>query len=227
MSPSTPPPSTPISISLAISTSSPTLDLSLDTPFTLTALATLHSTHAITFQKRHAPIFTRPLFTPGLTLRNTRTGNHVPRPTMHTHYIYSQADAVPTQKRTALWMTLHPRVPHVIDVTLAPRMVRVGRVHLSPGMSAKAVQELQRRQTRVRKWVHVAGLVDGEAYEIGVSAEAGLGEWFVGDLDGVLDVVEGGKVPELRKEVIRFEVAQGAGFFVERPDEDGRLSDVL
>ena len=145
---------------------------------------------------------------------------------MHIQHLISNDHGLPTQERRAQWMTLYPEQPHTIEVTLEPRMTS-GPFHPTPDLTVAEMQELKSKQTPVRKWGYVGGLEDGQTYEIGVSGEAGITEWVVGDLIGVLDAARGGTVPKLRNKMIGVSVSQGASFTVKRPDKDGSLSDVI
>lgn len=64
---------------------------------------------------------------------------------------------------------------------------------------------------------------DGETYEVGVSEAAGVRGWMEGTLGELLEMRKAGRKPEVREEVIRYVVEEGARFEVRRPDEDGEL----
>ncbi len=214
------------SISIHISTSSSTLDLSLDIPFTITIKTTPNTVYPVTFQKRHVPLLTNPLCTPGLTFKNTRTGEYAPRPDMHVCYLPANDNGLPTERYRKKWMTLYPDHSNVVEATLRPRLT-IDPPSPTLGMTAAAFMELQSQQTPVRKWGLVRGLEDGQTYEIGISEGMGAKEWLKGDLEEILNVVKAGTIPELSREMIGFEVVQGARFTMNRPDADGSLNDVL
>jgi hypothetical protein len=79
------------------------------------------------------------------------------------------------------------------------------------------MKQLQSQQPQVRKWRHVRSLQDEQTYKFGVSEEAAIKEWVAGELKELLEEVKNGEVSELRKDIIRFKVVQGAVFIMKRP----------
>jgi hypothetical protein len=204
----------------------PTLDLSLDAPFTIIARATLNASHPITFQKRYASLLSRPLYIPSLTFKNTRTGEYVARPTMHVHHTPANDNGLPTEQHKASWMMLYLNQPYVIEATFK-LVITTGPVYPTPGMSAEDMKQLQSQQPQVRKWRHVRSLQDEQTYKFGISEEAAIKEWVAVELKELLKEVKNGEVPEPRKDIIRFEVVQGAVFIMKRPNKDRNLNDTI
>ena len=145
---------------------------------------------------------------------------------MHVHYVPTKDDGLPTEAHKAAWMTLYPGQPYVVEATFRP-VITTGPLYPTPGKTADEMKQRQSQQPRVRKWRHVRGLQDGQTYEIGISGEVGVKEWIAGDIEGLLEETKNGATVELRREMVPFEVVQGAEFTVKRPDEDGSLNDTI
>ncbi|KAH7337909.1 hypothetical protein BKA66DRAFT_577433 [Pyrenochaeta sp. MPI-SDFR-AT-0127] len=185
-------------ISICISTSAHTLDLSLDTPFTITLNLTLQSTTPITFNKRSSSLFDKTLSRQGLTFTNISTGKLVPRAKIYVSYLSS--DGLPREEDKEEWVTLFPDQDYVLETTFKP---------LDGDTS---------------KWPKVAGFKDGQIYEIGVSEEAGVRTWIEGGLEDILEMRKSNLIPNVRKQAIGFEVRETKIFEVKRPDLDGSLN---
>jgi hypothetical protein len=93
---SSPPPTVP-SISISISTGTPTFDLCLENPVAIIATLTLHYSQPIPFRKRWAPFFANPLDDPGLIFKNIRTGEQQIGMKVTVCYLISYGDELPTE----------------------------------------------------------------------------------------------------------------------------------
>jgi hypothetical protein len=212
-----------MSISVRISTSSPTLDLSLSSPFKITLELTLCATHLITFRKQLAPLFAGRFYKGGLTFTNTRTGQTLPRSTLHVHWIPSKINEPPTEENRSSWATLFPDTPYILKATFQLTTTKAP-IPGWAGMTVEDMKAIQAQQPLLTKWHHVSGFEDDEAYEVGVSDEVALESWLRGSLDEMLELGKAGEVPELLKEPVPYEVSQSAEFAVKRPDADGSLN---
>jgi hypothetical protein len=212
-----------MSISVRLSTSSPTLDLSLSSPFTITLELTLRAAHPITFRKQLAPLFAGRFYKGGLTFTNTRTGQSVPRSTINVCYIPSKINEPPTQENRSNWATLFPDTPYILEATFQPTTTKAPIAGWA-GMTVEDMKAIQAQQPLLTKWHHVSGFEDEQAYEVGVCEGAALESWLRGSLDEILELGKAGEVPELSKEPVPYEVSQSAEFAVKRPDADGSLN---
>jgi hypothetical protein len=212
-----------MSISVRISTSSPTLDLSLSSPFTITLELKLCATNPITFRKGFAPLFTSYFYNGGLTFTNTRTGESVPRPTIYVDYIPSKANEPPTEENRSNWATLFPDTPYILEATLRPT-ITTAPIAAWTGITVEEMKEIQARQPLRTKWRHVGGFEDGATYEVGVCEGVAISSWLCGGFDEILEMSKAGTVPEVLREDVHYEVSQSARFVVRRPDADGSLN---
>jgi hypothetical protein len=212
-----------MSISVRISTSSPTLDLSLSTPFKITLELTLHATHPITFRKQFAPLYATRFYKGGFTFTNTRTGESVPRPTINVCYFPCKANEPPTEENRSNWATLFPDTPYILESTLQPTTTKAP-IPGWAGMTVEDMKAIQAQQPLLTKWPRVRGLEDGQTYEIGIYEGLALESWLRGSFDEILEMRKAGEVPELLTEPVPYEVVQRAEFAVKRPDKDGSLN---
>lgn len=101
------------SISIRISTHIPTFDLSLNTPFMISVILTLHHHHPITFRKRDTRFFTHPLESTGLEFINIRTRETQAGMRIQLRYIGLNDDELPTVANREDWITLRPDQPYL------------------------------------------------------------------------------------------------------------------
>jgi hypothetical protein len=212
-----------MSISVRVSTSSPTLDLSLSSPLTITLELILSATYPITFRREFAPLFTSRLHKGGLTFTNTRTGESVLRSTLHVHYISSKINEPPTEESRSNWATLFPDTPYILKATFQPTTTKAPIAGWA-GMMVEDMKAIQAQQPLLTKWHHVSGLEDGQTYEIGICEGIALNSWLRGSFDEILEMRKAGTAPELLKEPVPYQVSQSAEFLVKRPDADGSLN---
>jgi hypothetical protein len=212
-----------ISISVRISTSLPTLDLSLSSPFTITLELILCATYPITFRKQFAPLFMSRFYKGGLTFTNTRTGESVPRPTIHVCYIPSKANEPPTEENRSNRATFFPDLPYIIEATIKPT-ITTAPIAAWKGITVEEMKAIQAQQLLLTKWRHVGGFEDGQTYEVGICEGIALSSWLHGSFDEILEMSKAGMAPELPREPIPYKVSQSAKFFVKRPDADESLN---
>jgi hypothetical protein len=203
------------SITVKITASSPVFDLSRATPFTITlALCNQHTT-SITFLKWYAGLFDgKLLWEGGLVFTNVITNKRVSRATIDICRFGSNSDGIPISATASEYVTLFPGEEHIIKTTFTPKQGKAGdgtetveNGPLPPGMA----------------WFGVAGFEDSNVYEVGVSEEAVVKEWFEGSIEEVVKQRELGRKVERREDKIRYTVIEPCTFELKRPDADGSL----
>lgn len=136
----------------------------------------LNATHPIKFQKSLRPLLNTLLYEDGLTFTNTRTGEHVPRPTMYGQYILSNCNGLPTEEHKAQWVTLYPDQPYTLEATVKP-MLPTSPILPTLSMTPAEMKEGQSQRTPVTKGRHLRRFEDGQTFEIGVKEEVRVKKW--------------------------------------------------
>jgi hypothetical protein len=215
------------SIAVRITTSSLILDLSQQTPFTISLTFTLNHTHPITFAARLATLFDGNLLRAGgLTFTNTATGEPVQRNSRNLHYESlssndNDEDATPSEQTKDRFVTLHPGQEHILHATLQP--ILSNPIFPTQGLTSQEIVAKQEALPKTWKWYNVAGMQDREVYEVGISEGAGIRVWMQGSVEGLVEMRRIGLTPEARRGVVRFVVVEPTRFEMRRPDRDGSL----
>jgi hypothetical protein len=211
-------PHSQLSIAVRITTSSPVFDLSQQTPFTISLALTLTHIYPITFDPRFTTLFNgNLLYNDGLTFTSTATGELVPRNTRDICYMSSSdEDTTPSEQTKNNFITLHPGKEHVLHATLQPFLSH--SMFHTQGLTAQEIAEKQAELPKTWKWRNVAGMQDGEVYQVGVSEHAGVRSWMRGSAEALVEVKRAGLMPEVRTEVVPFMVVESARFKMRRPD---------
>lgn len=187
-------------ITVRIVASSSTFDLSDSTGFTFNLTFTLEYKCAITFDKRFAGLFNgNVLYQDGLTFADTTTSSLVPRNQRNLCYMSSNCDGTPCDECKDGFFTLIPGQEHTIQIAFKP----------IPGKT---------------KWWNVEGFEDGHTYKIGISDEAVVKNWLQGSLSELLEMKAQNRKPEIKRDSVKFVLAETTTFRVSRPDEDGSLN---
>lgn len=211
------------SIEVHIATSSSTLDLAHQNPWSIAITLSLHHTNPITFHNQDAVLFDgRLLYTGGLTFTNTLT--HLPAPRNSIDICTFDGDDYHlSETNKENFTTLYPGQQHTVSATLQPS-ITTPFVHVTPEMTVEAVREKQASSKKTWKWRHVEGLEDGQSYELGLSREARLNQWMEGSREEILAIEGGNASKRLRKDVVDFRVVETATVNLKRPDRDGSLN---
>ncbi|KAF2652740.1 NAD(P)-binding protein [Lophiostoma macrostomum CBS 122681] len=211
-------------ISVSITTSTPTLDLSKHDPFIITITLTLHASHPITFNERLAYLFDGNLLCDdGIVFTNTATQEQVSRDRIQVCYD-SDAHETPTEGKegTQEFITLVPGEPHVIEAkTIRPHAWHVWPKHVNDmkGMTQEEIAEKKKAMGVVWSWYGIEGLEDGQEYELGIAEDAAVRCWLQGSVEGLLEVKKLGLTPTVRWEEIRYVAERTARFVVKRPND--------
>jgi hypothetical protein len=115
----------------------------------------------------------------------------------------------PTEASKETWITLFPEQTYILDATI--RSVSGdkrgwGQFFVEKKSDASEKAATLKEQNPMWKWPFAYKLFDGEVYTIGVSEEARVKQWMVGDLQRILESRKQGVTPRFRGEVIGFEV---------------------
>jgi hypothetical protein len=211
-------------ISISITTSLPTLDLSIHDPFAITITFALHATHPITFNARLAYLFDGKQFCDdGLIFTNTGTGQQIERAMIDVCYD-DNAATIPTEdnQKSQEFVTLFPGKAHFIGATaMRPYSSNVWPKHVDDmkGMAQEEIDEKQKAMGKVWSWFGIEGLEDGQEYEVGIADGEAVRCWLQGSVEGILEVKKLGLTPTVRREGIRFVAEKTARFKVRRPDD--------
>lgn len=200
-------------ISDRISTTSPALDLSQDSPFVINVNLTLKTPYAITFMAFLTPLFDGILYSQGLTFRNTRTHEYVPRPKRHVQTLSRACTSIPTQETNDMWTTLFPDQPHGLKATFKPE-VGPPPIQMRSGMTYMEFQKSQSQQTPVRTWSHAHGFKHSERYNIAIIEDAAVKEWIQSSLEEIMHEIQAGRLEEVLVGKIHYVLESGAEFTV-------------
>jgi hypothetical protein len=212
-------PSESPSISIGISTQISIFDLSINTPFVITVVLTLHYSNPITFRKTDTRFFLNPLQSPGLEFTNIRTRETQVGMRVDVCYFRSDDSDLPVEAYKKEWLTLFPGQPYTLDASIKQCAGEGGRTRTL----AEQESGLEGRPTSL-KWPMVHQLRDGETFEIKLNDGARVKRWFEGTLEEILHSSTEGKTPVHVERLIEFEVKSTARFKVKRPDHDGSLN---
>ena len=91
------------------------------------------------------------------------------------------------------------------------------------GLTAHEIAERQAELPKTWKWPNVAGMQNGEVYQVGVSENAGVRSWMQGSVEALVEARRADGRPEVRREVVPFIVVESARFETRRLDTDGSL----
>jgi hypothetical protein len=222
------PPRLHLSIAVRTTTSSPVFDLTQPTPFTISLSLTLNHTHPITFDLRSTTLFNGNLLgADGLTFTNTTTGELVGRNSRIVCYMGSSSsddddNTMPSEQTKNNFVTLYPGKEHVLNATLEPILSHDS--FSTQGLTVQEIFQKQAKQPKKWKWYNVGGMQGGEAYEVGIKADAGVTSWMRGSVKSLVEVRRAGLRPEVRRELVPFMVVESARFEMKRPDTDGSLN---
>jgi hypothetical protein len=220
-----PAPQPQLSIAVRITTSSPILDLSQQTPFTISLALSLNHTRPITFNPRYSPLFNgNLLYHDGLRFTNTATGAVVRRNTRNVCDMGSSSDdddTMPSEQTKNNFVTLHPGKDHVLHATVQP--ILTNSMFNTQGLTAQEIASKQAELPKTWKWPNVGGLQDGGVYQVDVSEGAAVRRWMQGSVEALVEVRRAGTRPVVRGEEVPFVMVESARFEVRRPDGDGSL----
>ncbi|KAF2122050.1 hypothetical protein BDV96DRAFT_562838 [Lophiotrema nucula] len=218
-------------ITVSISNSSDTFDLSTNVPFTIFIALKLDHSCPITFDKRCAGLFDgRLLHKGGLTFVNTSTGQPVPRSIIDLCYSSSNSDGTPTENDKETFRTLFPGKEYLIEANFYPLLSLP--LFDDRGMTGEELAQKQDTLPRTWKWPRVGLFEDGETYEVGVSKKAVVGRWMEGSLEDLLamkrswlfGLVKSAQKPEIKGTKIEYTIEKTTKFIFKRPDKDGSLN---
>jgi hypothetical protein len=212
-----------LSIAVRTTVSSPILDLTQKTPFTISLALTLNHTYPITFDPRFTTLFNgNLLYNDGLTFTNIATDKLVPRNTRDICYMSSSSsDTTPSKQSKNSFVTLQPGKEHVLHATLQPILHH--SMFPTQGLTAQEFSEKQAELPKTWKWPNVATMQDGEVYQVGVSEYVGVKSWMQGSVEALVEVRRAGLRSEVRTEKVPFITVESARFEIRRPDTDGSL----
>lgn len=164
----------------AISTSAPILDLSSQKPLKIQIRLTLQNDNPITFQNSQSGLFDgRLLFQGGLTFIDVSDNTEVSRNHLHLCRLEGEAETL-TESTADEFTTLFPGQPHEIETQFNFITVPSDGPQSWPGMTAE--EWLDKKEAMpsndVQKWPNTHGFQDGRTYEIQVSSEAAIKNWW-------------------------------------------------
>jgi hypothetical protein len=212
------PSNTPL-IFVDISTQIPTFDLSINTPFAITVVLTLHHHRPITFRKRDTLFFKYPLGSPGLEFTNIRTSETQGGMRINECYIGSNDGDLPEEANRKDWITLLPDKSYTMDASI--EQIGGGESRMRTLMERASGSD---ENPTSLKWPMVHRLLDGETFEIKINDGARVNRWIDGTWEEILGWSAEGRTPILVEQAIDFEVQNMARFTVKRPDPDGSLN---
>lgn len=162
------------SITVQLSTSSPTLDFSL--PFTIKLSLRLNYDKPITFQKTHGTFFEPTRFwEQSLILTNLRTGEQISR-RRGVHCTLGARELTP-ESDPDHFTTLHPGTWHIIEESVDP---------LAVFEEERAAAEKRGLLVLLWKGALVYDLKQGEVYDVGVSEMAKISWWREGTREQIV-----------------------------------------
>jgi hypothetical protein len=202
-----------------ISTQIPTFDLSINTPFVISVILTLHHHRPITFRKRDTLFFKYPLGSPGLEFTNIRTNETQIGMRINECYIGSSDGDLPEEANKGDWITLLPDQPYTLDTSI--KQIGGGKWRMKTLMERASGSD---ENPTSLKWPMVHRLLDGETFEIQINDGARVKRWIEGTLEEILGWSAEGRTPILVEKAIDFEIKNTARFDVKRPDLDGSLN---
>jgi hypothetical protein len=212
-------PSNPPLIFVDISTQIPTFDLSINTPFAITVVLTLHHHRPITFRKRDTLFFKYPLGSPGLEFTNIRTSETQIGMGINECYIGSSDGDLPEEANRKDWITLLLDKSYTMDASI--EQIGGGESRMRTLMERASGSD---EKPTSLKWPMVHRLLDGETFEIKINDGARVNRWIEGTLEEILEWSAEGRTLILVEQAIDFEVKETAQFKVKRPDPDGSLN---
>jgi hypothetical protein len=202
-----------------ISTQIPTFNLSINTPFVISVILTLHHHRPITFRKRDTLFFKYPLGSPGLEFTNVRTSETQIGMRINECYIGSSDGDLPEEANRKDWITLLPDQPYTLDTSI--KQIGGGEWRMRTLMERASGSD---ENPTSLKWPMVHRLLDGETFEIKINDGARVKRWIEGTLEEILEWSAEGRAPILVEKAIDFGVKNTARFDVKRPDSDGSLN---
>jgi hypothetical protein len=147
------------SVSCRISTSAPTLDLSIPTPFTMTVAVKLDYTYPITISKWDVALFNKLLTVEGLTFTDTQTGRQTTSGRNRAcAFRVTSDDPFPRESDKDRWVTLFPDQPYNLQASFRPKFVG------DPASNTETHEE----QARSWEWPWTGGLESEQTYKIGM-----------------------------------------------------------